>query len=53
VYTIQPTVADDDTGSDVESVVVVVYDPSAGFVTGGWTESPAGAYKTDESLSGQ
>lgn len=33
---------------------VVVYDPSAGFVTGGgWIMSPAGAYKADERLSGR
>jgi hypothetical protein len=31
-----------------------VYDPSAGFVTGGgWVDSPAGAYKPDGSLSGK
>ena len=48
------TVADDDTGSDTELVLVVVYDPSAGFVTGGgWIDSPAGAYKPDETLTGQ
>jgi PKD repeat protein len=33
---------------------VVVYDPTAGFVTGGgWFNSPAGAYKNDPSLAGQ
>jgi PKD repeat protein len=33
---------------------VVVYDPSAGFVTGGgWLDSPAGAYKADETLTGR
>jgi hypothetical protein len=33
---------------------VVVYDPTAGFVTGGgWFNSPAGAYKEDLSLQGQ
>jgi hypothetical protein len=33
---------------------VVVYDPSAGFVTGGgWMDSPAGAYKPDSSLTGK
>jgi hypothetical protein len=37
-----------------KSVMVVVYDPSAGFVTGGgWIDSPAGAYKLDENLSRQ
>jgi hypothetical protein len=33
---------------------VVVYDPSAGFVTGGgWINSPAGAYTPDPSLTGR
>ena len=33
---------------------VVIYDPSAGFVTGGgWIESPAGAYVPDPDASGQ
>ncbi len=33
---------------------LVIYDPSAGFVTGGgWFTSPAGAYKDDLSLSGK
>jgi hypothetical protein len=54
VYNVKMTVNDDDTGSEVKTVMVVVYDPSAGFVTGGgWIDSPAGAYKPDESLSGK
>ena len=33
---------------------VVVYDPSAGFVTGGgWINSPSGAYTPDSSLTGK
>jgi hypothetical protein len=33
---------------------LVVYDPSAGFVTGGgWIQSPAGAYTADPSLQGK
>ncbi|MCJ7658969.1 MAG: PKD domain-containing protein, partial [Anaerolineales bacterium] len=33
---------------------VVIYDPSAGFVTGGgWINSPAGAYTADPSLTGK
>jgi len=33
---------------------VVVYDPSAGFVTGGgWIDSPVGAYTPDHSLTGK
>ena len=34
--------------------MVVVYDPSAGFVTGGgWIDSPAGAYFPDSALAGK
>jgi hypothetical protein len=33
---------------------VVVYDPSAGFVTGGgWINSPTGAYRVNQSLVGK
>ena len=33
---------------------VVVYDPSAGFVTGGgWINSPTGAYTANPSLAGK
>lgn len=48
------SVTDDDAGSDMQPVMVVVYDPSAGFVTGGgWINSPIGAYKAEASLSGK
>jgi hypothetical protein len=54
VYTIVLTVTDDDGGADTESVMVVVFDPEAGFVTGGgWINSPAGAYTADPSLTGR
>lgn len=56
VYVASVTVTDDDGGSDTEtaSVPVVVYDPSAGFVTGGgWITSPAGAYVDDPTLTGK
>ncbi|MGE5178873.1 MAG: HYR domain-containing protein, partial [Bacteroidota bacterium] len=34
--------------------MIVVYDPNAGFVTGGgWIQSPAGAYAADPSLTGK
>jgi len=49
LYTVQVTVTDDDTGQDVaifptDGLLIVIYDPTAGFVTGGgWINSPAGA----------
>jgi len=55
VYTILLTVTDDDEGSDTEIFqYIVVYDPNAGFVTGGgWINSPAGAYIIDPTLTGK
>jgi predicted outer membrane repeat protein len=39
---------------DAVETTVVVYDSSAGFVTGGgWIDSPAGAYTADPSLTGK
>ena len=55
VYTVTLTVTDDDGGSG-QSVFqfVVVYDPNAGFVTGGgWIDSPAGAYVPNSFLTGK
>jgi PKD repeat protein len=55
VYTITLTVTDDDGGVD-QSVFeyVVIYDPDAGFVTGGgWIDSPEGAYVPEPSLTGK
>ena len=55
VYTATLTITDDDTGATTsDSSMFVVYDPSAGFVTGGgWFDSPAGAYIADASLTGK
>jgi PKD repeat protein len=56
IYTVKLTVADKDGGVSNESVYqyVVVYDPSAGFVTGGgWIDSPEDAYVADRSLTGK
>jgi uncharacterized repeat protein (TIGR01451 family) len=55
IYTIQLTVTDDDGGFDTEVFqYVVVYDPSAGFVTGGgWIYSEPGAYVPDPDLEGK
>jgi N-acetylneuraminic acid mutarotase/PKD repeat protein len=55
VYTLKLTVTDED-GSTGQSVFqyVVVYDPSAGFVTGGgWINSPAAAYVSNTALTGK
>ena len=54
VYNVCLTVNDGSLDSDQACTMAVVYDPSAGFVTGGgWIESPAGAYKADASLAGK
>lgn len=55
VYTLKLTVTDKDGGSAYSTYeYVVVYDPSAGFVTGGgWINSPAGAYAADPTLTGK
>ena len=55
VYTVTLTLTDDDTGTASETFrYVVVYDASAGFVTGGgWITSPAGAFVADPSLTGR
>jgi len=53
IYEIKLTVTDSGGKSTQAVRDVVVYDPSAGFVTGGgWFISPPGAYKTDAELSG-
>src|SRR3989475_196376 len=55
VYTVTLTVTDKDGGVG-QSVFqfLVVYDPLAGFVTGGgWILSPPGAYTPDPTLSGK
>lgn len=55
IYTICVTVTDDDGDSDNECAenYVVVYDPSAGFVTGGgWIDIQAGSFPGDPSASG-
>lgn len=55
VYTVSVTVSDP-CGESAGAVYqyAVVYDPSAGFVTGGgWILSPPGAYVPDSSLTGK
>lgn len=53
IYNVCLTV-DDGSAYDTACTTVVIYDPSAGFVTGGaWYDSPAGAYKPNPELAGQ
>jgi hypothetical protein len=52
VYTITATITDKDGGVGTDSVMVVVYDATAGFVTGGgWITSAAGSYVAQPSLT--
>jgi len=55
VYRVMLRVTDEAGAYDEEQYeYIVVYDPSAGFVTGGgWITSPVGAYAPDPSLTGQ
>lgn len=54
VYTLRIEATDFYDNTAVEEITFVVYDPDAGFVTGGgWITSPEGAYKADESLTGK
>jgi streptogramin lyase len=55
VYTVTLTVTDKDGGAGASSFsYVVVYNPSAGFTTGGgWFTSPGGAYAANPSLTGK
>jgi FtsP/CotA-like multicopper oxidase with cupredoxin domain len=52
VFTVEVT-AENNGVTDSDTTMIVVFDPSAGFVTGGGSiESPSGAYFADPSLSG-
>jgi hypothetical protein len=54
VYNVEVSVTDNDGDTGSDTVMVVVYDPSGGFVTGGgWFTSPEGAYKPDPNLAGK
>jgi VCBS repeat-containing protein len=55
VYTVVAHIKDAANATDNATYqYVVVYDPSAGFVTGGgWINSPAGAYSADQTLVGK
>jgi len=54
IYDVCLTVNDGTVDSDPACTVAVVYDPTAGFVTGGgWFTSPAGAYVDGPLLTGK
>nr|WP_217345818.1 hypothetical protein [Noviherbaspirillum sp. L7-7A]MBV0880154.1 hypothetical protein [Noviherbaspirillum sp. L7-7A] len=54
LYNVTVTVTDSGGLSSSVSRQIVVYDPSAGFVTGGgWIMSPEGACKADERMTGR
>jgi len=54
IFDVCLTVNDGDLDSAPDCTIIVVYDPSAGFVTGGgWIDSPAGAYVADPSMTGK
>jgi len=55
VYTVSVTATDDDGGVSVPSTtMIVIFDPNAGFITGGGTiDSPAGALAANLTLAGQ
>lgn len=54
IYEVTLTVTDSYGATDSCTAMVVVYDPTGGFVTGGgWINSPEGAYMPDPSLTGK
>lgn len=54
IYEVCLVANDGNLDSDPACTMAVVYDPSAGFVTGGgWINSPAGAYVADPALAGK
>jgi hypothetical protein len=54
VYNVELTVTDPSEATDICQAMLVVYDPSDGFVTGGgWIWSPKGAYVANQWLEGK
>jgi PKD domain-containing protein len=54
VYDLIVNVKDDDGAVGTASIMIVVYDPSAGFVTGGgWIDSPLNALVANPNLTGK
>jgi hypothetical protein len=54
LYDLTVRIRDDDGDVGSATINIIVYDPSAGFVTGGgWINSPSQAYKADLNLTGK
>ncbi|MBD3374347.1 T9SS type A sorting domain-containing protein [candidate division KSB1 bacterium] len=54
IYPVNLTLADDDGGMATRAEKVIIYDPEAGFITGGgWYDSPENSYPTNPSLTGK
>ena len=54
IYNVVLSVTDAVGAQSTDTVMVVVYNPEGGFVTGGgWFDSPEGAYTEDPSLTGK
>lgn len=54
MFTVQLTVTDDDTGSDMSTTMVIVYDPDGGFATAGaHLDSQVGALATEPDAEGR
>ena len=54
LYDLTVRIRDDDGSVGSATINIIVYDPSAGFVTGGgWINSPAGAYIANPLLTGK
>jgi hypothetical protein len=52
MFTVSVTVRDDDGAADTKKVLVIAFDPDAGFATeNGWIDSPAGAYVPDPAVA--
>src|SRR5262249_16870445 len=55
VYAVTVTVTDSNNSTSAPTIqYVIIYDPNAGFVTGGgWINSQAGSYRADTNLTGK
>ncbi len=54
VYTVKVTITDKDGASTTATIMIAIYDPNAGYITGGgWLNVVAGSYTADPTLSGR